>query len=144
MQANVAYFKAVVNLKPHDIESIHKTRLARKYSHQQLAALSEAIQAAQIEPFGKTFNWPLINRVQLLSYQLNVLTATFAGTQKNGVSHLTENDITLVTEKLKEAQSFGGKLNLHHTAPVQPNGYEQMSLLAVSANLSTLVKTNVS
>ncbi len=144
IQANVTYFKAVVSLKPHDLDSIHKTRLARKYSHQQLAALSESIQAAQNEPFGKTFNWPLINRVQLLNYQFNSLTATFAGTQKNGVSYLTETDITLITENLKDAQSLGGKLNLHHTSQVQPNGNEQMSLLAVSANLSTLVRTSVS
>ena len=144
IKANVSYFKSVVNLQPHNVDKIHQTRLARKYSHQQLAGLSEAILAAQREPFHKKFNWSLIKRVQLLNYQLNVLTAAFAAMQKTGRNYFSADEIERVSVYLKECEHLEANLNLFSNDPLPSWGNQRMNLLDVSANLAMLLKTNVS
>jgi len=138
LQANLLYFLSVVALKPHDVDALHQSRLARKFSHQQLSALSEAIQAAQKEPFKKQLNWPLIKRVQLFNYQFNVLTATFAGMQKQGKPFLSENDMIVIERNLQQSLVNINRLDLKQLTDL-PNWSEQpLHLLEVSAYLANI------
>ncbi len=143
IKANVLYFKAVVDLKPHDLDSIHKTRLARKYSHQQLAGLSEAILAAQHEPFHKNFNWSLIKRVQLLNFQLNALTAAFAAMQKTGRNYFSAEELARVESNLQECNGLNTSLNLFTEEPMPTWSNERMNLVDVSAHLAELLNAIV-
>jgi len=139
LKANYLYLQAVLALKPNDIASIHQTRLARKLSHQRLSALSEAIKAAKKEPFRKKLNWPLINRLQLLNYQLNVLTATLASMQKRGTSLLNNTDAELVSNSLKQALDNMEKLDLHQQAKLPSWTNQPLNLTEVSAHLNKLI-----
>jgi uncharacterized membrane protein YccC len=139
MQANAKYFNAAIKLMPNNTVSIHQTRLARKQSHQQLAALSEAIQAAQKEPFCKRLNWALIKRLQLLNYQFNVLTATFAALKKQGHPFLTTQEIELITANLAQWNAQGTSINLHSQLVPPPREDRPMDLIEVSSGLSSLL-----
>ena len=134
----------MVNLQPHDVETIHQTRLARKNTHQQLALLSEAIAAAQHEPFHKKYNWSLIKRIQLLNYQINVLTAAFAAMQKTGRTYLSDDQFQQVSTDLLECMATNANLNLSLQEPLPTWGNQRMTLLDVSGHLAKLIKTNVS
>lgn len=140
LQANLLYFRSVVALKPHDVEALHQTRLARKHSHQQLSALSEAIQAAQKEPFKKQLNWPLVKRIQLFNYQFNVLTATFAGMQKQGRPFLPGDDIATIEHNLQQSLTNIKKLNLRQTTNLPDWEEEPLHLLKVSSYLLSVTK----
>ncbi|WP_461787659.1 FUSC family membrane protein [Pedobacter sp.] len=93
INSNLDYFKSASALTPFDLEKLHESKLARKQSHRQLAQLSEAISAALKEPLRRRLNWRLIKRMQLLNFQFNVLNATFASSQKQGLSLLSLEDI---------------------------------------------------
>lgn len=142
VKANLLYFKAVTHLKPHDLDAIHQTRLARKLSHQQLSALSEAIQAAQKEPLKKQLNWSLIKRVQLFNYQFNVLTATFASLQKQGRSFLSETDINTVESNLEQSLANINLLDLKQPIDLPTWGEQPLHLLEVSNYLASIQKNN--
>jgi uncharacterized membrane protein YccC len=142
LKSNQFYFEAVVKLRPHDLDSIHQARLARKASHQQLSALSEAIQAAHKEPFNKKLNWRLVKRIQLLNYQFNVLTATFAGMQKQGGAFLVAQDITTITTCLQQAQTHINQLDLNQSVTLSTWGEQPLNLLEVSSYLISLIKPN--
>lgn len=140
VKANLSYFKAVVALRPHDLDTIHQTRLARKLSHQQLSALSEAIQAAQKEPLKRQLNWSLIKRVQLFNYQFNVLTATFASLQKQGVSLLSEEEIEIIERNLEQCAEHIGVLDLKEVIDLPAWGDRPLHLLEVSGYLVSIKK----
>lgn len=140
VKANLLYFKAVTNLSPHDFDAIHQTRLARKLSHQQLSALSEAIQAARKEPLKKQLNWSLIKRVQLFNYQFNVLTATFASLQKQENSFLSEADINTIINNLEKCLASVNLLDLKQPVDLPSWGEQPLHLLEVSNYLSFLLK----
>ena len=142
VKANLLYFKAVTNLKPHDLDAIHQTRLARKLSHQQLSALSEAIKAAQKEPLKKQLNWSLIKRVQLFNYQFNVLTATFASLQKQGRSFLSKADIKAIEINLQQSLTNINLLDLKQPIDLPTWGEQPLHLLEVSNYLASIQKTN--
>ncbi|SOD12369.1 FUSC family membrane protein [Pedobacter xixiisoli] len=141
-KANLLYFQSVVNLKPHDLEAIHQTRLARKLSHQQLSALSEAIQAAQKEPFKKQLNWSLIKRVQLFNYQFNVLTATFAGLQKLDKASLLQTEIVSIQNNLEQSLIHIRQLNLKQSIDLPSWGEQPLNLLEVSSYLASIQKNS--
>lgn len=143
IHANVKYFHSVVNLHPHDLESIHQTRLARKNAHQHLASLSETIAAAQHEPFHKKYNWSLIRRIQLLNYQINVLTAAFAGMRKTGRDLMTNGELEKVTADLTACMATSSDINLSALASLPTWAGERMNLMNVAAQLALLLKLNV-
>lgn len=100
--SNSAYLHAVIHLQPHEVNSIYQTRLARKQSQQHLAAFSEAILAAQREPFKRNVNWQTVKQVQVLNYQINVLIAAYTNfkTQQNATEALplllqSQSELTL-------------------------------------------------
>ncbi len=140
VEANLRYFKAVVKLRPHDLDAVHQARLARKSSHQHLSALSEAIQAAQKEPLKKQFNWSLIKRVQLFSYQFNVLTATLAGLQKQGSSLLSEEDTSIIEQNLEQSLIHIKQLDLKQQIDLPSWGEQPLNLLEVSGYLAAIKK----
>ncbi|MDQ8005327.1 MAG: FUSC family membrane protein [Pedobacter sp.] len=142
VKANLLYFKAVVGLKPDDLDTVHQTRLARKLSHQQLSALSEAIQAAQKEPLKKQLNWSLIKRLQLFNYQFNVLTATFSGLQKQGGDFLSKEDIKSVEENLEQFLSNINELDLKQAIDLPAWGDQPLHLLEVSNYLASIQKNS--
>ena len=141
LKANQLYFEAVVKLQPHDVDAIHQTRLARKASHQQLSALSEAILAAQKEPFHKKLNWQLIKRIQLLNYQFNVLNATFAGMQKQGKTFFSAEEVAEIANYLHQSQHHINGLNLNHSRDLPIWGDQPLNLLEVSAHLAGICKS---
>lgn len=140
VKANLLYFRAVVKLKPNNLDSIHQTRLARKLSHQQLSALSEAIQAAQKEPFKKQLNWSLIKRMQLFNYQFNVLTATFASLQKQGGSFLSKDDIEVIEGNLEQSLTNIHQIDLKDSIELPAWGDQPLHLLEVSNYLANIQK----
>jgi len=140
LKANHLYLKATLALRPNEPASVHQTRLARKLSHQRLSALSEAIKAAHKEPFRKKMNWPLINRLQLLNYQLNVLTATLASMQKRGTSLLSEVEIVSINNALEQALGNMQVLDLHQQFKLPSWTNQPLNLMEVSAHLNKLVK----
>lgn len=140
LKANYAYLQATLALKPNDLASIHQNRLARKLSHQRLSMLSEAIKAAHKEPFRKKLNWPLINRLQLLNYQLNVLTATLASIQKRGASLLNNTEIITITSTLEQALGNMEALDLHQQFKLPSWTNQPLNLTEVSAHLNKLIK----
>ncbi|RWU10363.1 FUSC family membrane protein [Pedobacter chitinilyticus] len=140
LKANHLYLQSALELKPHHLTSIHQTRLARKLSHQRLSMLSEAIKAAHNEPFRKKLNWPLINRLQLLNYQLNVLIATLASMQKQSKSLLTLNEIKQINEHLKNSLTQAETLDLHRQFVLPSWGSRPLNLVEVSTHLSKLIK----
>ncbi|MNQ93649.1 Inner membrane protein YccS [compost metagenome] len=142
INANLLYFQSVVNLKPHNLEDIHQTRLARKLSHQQLSALSEAIQAAQKEPLKKQLNWSLIKRVQLFNYQFNVLTATFAGLQKLNKAVLSPEDIVTIQHNLEQSLTHIKQLDLKQSIDLPSWGEQPLNLLEVSSYLASIQKNS--
>jgi len=143
VKANQYYFEAVVKLQPHDLDSIHQTRLARKASHQQLSALSEAIQAAQKEPFHKKLNWQLIKRIQLINYQFNVLTATFAGMQKQDRLLLSAQEVADIATSLQQSQIYINNLQLSQALTLPTWGNQPLNLPEVAAYLESMVKAEV-
>jgi len=140
LKANHQYLKAALALKADDFTSIHQTRLARKLSHQRLSMLSEAIKAAHKEPFRKKMNWPLINRLQLLNYQLNVLTATLASMQRQNKSLLQADEIHQINEYLQVSLRQTESLNLHQQSTLPSWGNRPMNLLEISGYLATVSK----
>lgn len=141
IKANLLYFQSVVKLKPHDLEALHQTRLARKLSHQQLSALSEAIQAAQKEPLKKQLNWSLIKRVQLFSYQFNVLTATFAGLQKLDKALLSTESIHGIQQNLEQSLTNITELDLKQLIELPAWSEQPLHLLEVSNYLASIKKS---
>jgi uncharacterized membrane protein YccC len=139
MKANASYFQSVMSLVPHRVETIHQTRLARKLSHQQLSALSEAIQASQKEPFRKKLNWPLIKRIQLLNYQFNVLTATYAGMQKQGSTYLSAIELDKILVYLQRCGIAMEDFDLHAPLILPVWSEKPMNLLEVSGHLANIV-----
>jgi uncharacterized membrane protein YccC len=103
VKANLDYFLKASNVKPDDLESIHQLRLVRKESHQKLALLSEAIMTAKKEPFKKYVNWEFLNKIQILTYQINVLTATYAGLKKDGKAILHQSEINEIINNLSSS-----------------------------------------
>ena len=140
LKANYAYLQAALVLKPNDLASIHQTRLARKLSHQRLSMLSEAIKAAHKEPFRKKLNWPLINRLQLLNYQLNVLTATLASMQRQSKSLLNVDEVNQINDALRNALVQAETLDLHRQFTLPSWENRPLNLMEVSAHLNKLVK----
>ncbi|WP_293299439.1 FUSC family membrane protein [Pedobacter sp. UBA4863] len=139
IKANLSYFQAVVRLRPHDLDTIHQTRLARKLSHQQLSALSEAIAAAAREPFHKKINWQRINRIQLLNYQFNVLIATFAGAQKQGRVYLQATAIAHIEMNLQQALAYIAQIDLEQPVTLPSWGEKPLQLLQLSEHLTEVV-----
>lgn len=138
-EANQLYFQSVVQAVPTDLESLHQTKLARKYSHQQLSALSEAMQATRTEPLGKRLNWPLMKRLQLLSFQFNVLTATFSGAQKQGREFLSQAEIAVIEHQLQQCAINVKTLDIYEEKSLPVWGDQPMNLLEVSSHLAELV-----
>lgn len=138
INANLLYFQSVVRLKPHNIDALHQTRLARKLSHQQLSALSEAIQAAQKEPLKRKLNWPLIKRIQLFSYQFNVLTAAFAGLQKQGGDNFSTTDVFEVERNLQQSLANIKQMKLTGATDLPMWEDKPMQLLEVSGYLASI------
>jgi len=138
IQANLLYFQSVVNLKPHDLDALHQARLARKLSHQQLSALSEAIQAAQKEPLKKQLNWSLIKRIQLFNYQFNVLTATFAGLKKLDKPLLSPEDIAAIQNHLEISLNNINHLDLKQAIDLPSWGEQPLHLLEVANYLASI------
>ncbi len=142
VKANLLYFQAVVKLKPDDPDTIHQTRLARKLSHQQLSALSEALYAAQKEPLKRKLNWSLIKRIQLFSYQFNVLTAAFAGLQKQGGGNFSATDIFEVERNLQQSLSNIKQIELTEATDLPVWEDKPMQLVEVSSYLRSVVSVN--
>ena len=138
IEANLQYFLTVVKLKPNDPDTIHQTRLARKLSHQQLSALSEAVYAAQKEPLKKNLNWPLIKRIQLFSYQFNVLTAAFAGLQKQGGGNFSAADIFEVERNLRQSLTNIKQIELTEATELPVWEDKPMHLVEVSGYLANI------
>ena len=138
IEANLQYFLTVVKLKPNDPDTIHQTRLARKLSHQQLSALSEAVYAAQNEPLKRKLNWPLIKRIQLFSYQFNVLTAAFAGLQKQGGGNFSAADIFEVERNLRQSLTNIKQIELTEATELPVWEDKPMQLVEVSGYLANI------
>lgn len=143
MNGNRLYLQAVMKLRPNDLDSFHQARLARKFSHQQLATLSEAITGAANEPFRKSLNWSLIKRLQLLNYKSSVLIATLGAMQKTGRTYLSTEDIATINANFQSSIALASGLNLRDQEAL-PSWIEQpMSLLEVSSSLQELIKKRV-
>lgn len=140
LKANYSYLEATLALKPSHLASIHQTRLARKLSHQRLSMLSEAIKAAHKEPFRKKLNWPLINRLQLLNYQLNVLIATLGSMQRQNKPLLETAQIDQINESLRMSLKNAETLNLHRQFPLPSWTNKPLNLMEVSAHLNKIIR----
>lgn len=131
IKANRDYAEAIMKS-----EQNHQTRLLRKKSQEKLGALSEAIFAAEKEPFKKNLNWSLIRRFHLLNYQFNLLSASF----KYNVHLLSDEDKNKITNMMNENLFLLSDFNLYGQTSIPVWGDQPLDLLETTKRLNLLLK----
>ncbi len=145
VKANLDYFQAALKINPNQQASIHQQRLARKNSQQKLAILSEAIVTARQEPFKKSVNWELINKIELLTYQINVLIASYAGLQKDGVSSaLTSLQVNQIVNNLQTSINNLMHFDIYSNVTINTYSGKPMELLETTNTLTAACRRQTS